>query len=232
MKISNYIILFLLVILSLIISFISCGPLTNSIYPECTTKKEYFFKIPFKISPQKYEFTQGDTIRIDFDFSDEFIDEAENKKYFLKDFRFSPIIRLIKLDSFKKKKNFFEYADTCNMDLKNMSIYKNYEEGNDTAVLFEFEYKDNRYNGSLSFILKNTGIYYFDLSAGSDPEFPSDFDGRCVLRLVAIGMRHPYETNFDLVKWLLYPNADPRLLEHTNAEGQFRNIGGYAFEVK
>jgi hypothetical protein len=211
----------------------SCEYITPVVHPECTTVKPYNFGIPVFFVPNKYVFAVGDTLTIKFDFSEEMTDKTENKVYKLKDYKeFYPAVRFIKLDSTVKNKFFFEFADTCDMQLKNMFIQHYPNENNDAGIGFDFDYREGRYYASMSFILKKKGIYYFEMRSESSPEFPGNFEGKCGLRLVNIGIGHNYDTNFDLVKWLLYPNADPRFFEHYDAETEFRNRGGYAFEVK
>ena len=223
----------LILICLISVFFKSCEFITPVVHPECTTVEPYGFRIPVQYSPNKYVFSVGDTITVKFDFSEEFTDLVENRKYLLKDYKeFYPAVRFIKLDSTVKNKFFFEFADTCDMQLKNMFIQHYPNENNDAGIGFDFDYRDGRYYASMSFIMRKKGIYYFEIKSESIPEFPGHFEGQCRLRLVSIGMGHDYDTNFDLVKWLLYPNADPRLLEHNDVEGQFRNRGGYAFEVK
>jgi hypothetical protein len=212
---------------------LSCGKIGMILHKECTTLSPYLFRLPVTYFPNKYVFSIGDTIKVNYEFSDELKDHSENKIYLLEDYKqFYPEMRLIKMDSTSSNPFFFEFSDTCDVKLKDKYILHDRSYSQDAGISFNFEYNEETYTASISFILKQKGIYYFKHSSAAIPEFPGNFEGRCKTRLVEINIFHDYDTNFDLVKWLLYPNADPRLLEHNDAEGRFRNIGGYAFEVK
>lgn len=219
--------------LFLIIMNLSCGDIATWIHKECTTAAPYQFHLPVMYSPNKYVFNVGDTIKVSFDFSDEIKDQTDKKTYKLVDYKqFFPAMRLIRMEGTKSNPFFFEFADTCAVNVKKIYILHDKTYSDDAGLIYDFNYNDEIYTASISFVLKEKGIYYFQQTSGAEPLFPGSFEGQCKTRKVEIIMSHNYDTNFDLVKWLLYPNAVPRLLEHNNAEGQFRNIGGYAFEVK
>ncbi len=230
---SRYNILLKAGIIFIIFQYFSCQDLGIALNSECTTKKDYIFHIPVEISPNKYEFEIGDTITIDFDFSDTLVDSTENKKYIFEDYKgFLPAVRFISLNNNGEDRFFFKYADTSNMQLKNMFIQHYPNKHNDAGIGFDFDYKNNRYYASLSFILKKKGIYYLKIQSEADQKFPEHFEGFCKYRQVVFFIKHPYDTNFDLVKWLLYPNSTPKDLELGKADEYFASIGGYAFKVK
>ncbi len=220
-----------------LISFYSCGPIATVSHEECTTALPYEFTIPVKTVPNRTQMNVNDTITVLFDFDAQMVDATERRNYNLKDFKdFYPAIRLFKLDGTNKNPFFFDFSDTCHIDVDNLFIdhyTPDRATRNDAGLGFDFKYNalSDKFTARISYVMYEKGIYYFKINSESKREFTGSFPGKCNSRPVDIIVVQQTDGNFDLVKSYIYPNGIPSVIDDIG-KSQYENEGGYAFEVK
>ena len=218
-----------------LISFYSCGPIATVLHEECTTALPYEFTIPVKTVPNRTQMNVNDTITVLFDFDAQMVDATERRNYNLKDFY--PAIRLFKLDGTNKNPFFFDFSDTCHIDVDNLFIdhyTPDRATRNDAGLGFDFKYNalSDKFTARISYVMYEKGIYYFKINSESKREFTGSFPGKCNSRPVDIIVVQQADGNFDLVKSIYTNicNEDSTCYEEFKRE--FNKNGGYAFEVK
>lgn len=224
--------------LVLLLNFYSCGPIATVIHEECTTVVPYQFNIHVKAKPAIGTYQLGDTIFINFEFNAKMKDQADGKLYDLKDFKdFYPAIRLYRLDESIKNPYFFDFSDTCCLNVENLFVdhyLPERETRKDAGLGFDFIYDQSKdsFHAKVAFIMKKKGIYYFKISSESKADLTGPFPGKCNTRLVYFGFNQQTDGNFDLVKSIYTSicKADASCYEEFKRE--FNKEGGYAFEVK
>jgi len=231
---SKYFIFYSMLIL---LSGYSCGPIATVIHEECTTVVPYQFNVPVNTYSSQNILQTGDTITVKFEFSSKMKDESDGKIYELKDFKdFYPAIRLYHVESNTKNPYFFDFSDTCCIEVGNLFVdhyLPEKETRKDAGIGFDFIYhqNDDTFNGSVSFIMKQKGIYYFKISSESKADFTGPFPGKCNTRLVYFDFNQQSNGYFDLIR-SIYDSICKSESCYEGFKREYNKEGGFAFEVK
>jgi len=220
-----------------LLSCYSCGPIATVIHEECTSVVPYQFNVPVNTYTSRNMLQIGDTITVRFEFSSKMKDESDGKIYELKDFKdFRPAIRLYHVENVTQNPYFFDFSDTCCIEVGNLFVdhyLPERETRKDAGIGFDFIYHQSSetFNGSVSFILKRKGIYYFKINSESKADFTGPFPGKCNTRLVYFDFNQHSDGNFDLIR-SIYDTICKSESCYNEFKGQFNVEGGFAFEVK
>jgi len=205
---------------------------------ECTTAVPYEFNIPCEILPHQHIFYVGDTITVNFDFEANLIDATENISYNMKDFKnFDLAVRLIQLKKDEKKNPFFfTFSDTCCTQSSRLVVDYDFEfrdNKNDAGIVIYPVYNEisHTFTAKISYILQQKGTYYFRIVNQNDRESSKSFPNQCGLRPIDFTVSQKNDGNFDLTKYLIFPDGQPDLIDEHGIIA-YKKEAGFSFEVK
>jgi len=188
--------------------------------------------LPIEIAPYKNFYNIGDTIIVKSKFNKLIYDNKTDKFYDASDYKFSPNIELLAIDSAYAPyagSQIDKFTDYLKLDSSDMNyVYVN----NKTSIAGEYNIRNDSINFSIKLKFLKKGNFWIKISSLSsgDSRLQNNYQFNCRGRKIIFHLESPKDNNIQHMQKFrtTYPN-DYYLEDSIN---RFYNHAGYCLEVR